>query len=116
MEHYEREVAKCEGFDVGIDHGCVTLRGAFNFSGSGQGFGYFIDTDFLKRFMAVFRVENLRDVNGRYCWVTHSHSNIRAVEPMLPEDGTAFDVLAWAEELKRRAAGAPEVGEEGGKP
>jgi hypothetical protein len=98
----EREVARCNGIDVGSDdHGGLMLVGVFEYAGAGQGLGYRIDTDFLRRFMAVFRVERLRDVNGRACWVTHDNCSVRLIEPLLPAEGTPFDVVAWSEAHKR---------------
>ena len=69
----ERELAKCEDFDIGIeDHGILVMFGNFRYEGSScQGFGYAIDTSFLYRFLDVFEVEKLQQVNGKSCWVTH---------------------------------------------
>ena len=103
MSEFEHEVARCEGFEVGVeDHGMPYMFGTFHYDGGGQGFGYAIDADFIKRFLQVFRVDRLSKVNGRHCWVTHNHSSITRVEPMLPDEGEAFDVLAWSETAKRR--------------
>ncbi len=80
------------------------MHGEFDYGGSGQGFGYRIDIEFVRLFMEVFRVERLRDVNGKYCWVTHTGCQILKVEPMLPRDGQAFDVLRWSKDAQDRAA------------
>lgn len=98
-----RELAKCRGFDFGIeDHGCPVLWGSFEYEGgSEQSFGYMPDTAFLMRFIfAVGAQDKLSDVNGRSCWVTHDASRIYKVEPLHKKDGTPFDIeewLAWKE-------------------
>lgn len=95
----EREVARCEGFDIIDDeHGGLGIGGCFNYGGSRQGFGYRIE--FVRRFMAVFRVNRLQDVNGKACWVTHDHCSITLIEPLLPSEGTSFDLVAWSNALK----------------
>jgi hypothetical protein len=102
---FEREVARCEGFDIiSNDHGGLAMGGAFNYNGGGQGLGYVIDIDFVKRFMEVFGVERLRDVNGKACLVTHSHDDIKLIEPLLPNEGTTFDIHAWSKNLKEKAS------------
>jgi len=103
MEDFKREAGRCDGFDIVDDeHGGLGMGGAFNFGGSGQGLGYRIDIEFVRRFMAVFRVSRLRDVNGKACWVTHSHSDISKIEPLLPDEGTPFNIHAWSAELKSK--------------
>lgn len=99
-----REVARCSGFDVGSDdHGGIAMLGAFNYDGGGQGFGYRIDIEFVQKFLSVFRADRLRQVEGRYCMVTHTHCDILKVEPLLPSDGEAFDVHQWSAEAQARS-------------
>lgn len=103
MSGETREVARCRGFDIGSDdHGGLAMLGSFDYGGSGQGLGYRIDIDFVQRFMAVFGVERLRDVNDKACWVTHSQWNITKIEPLLPTDGVAFDIEAWSQALRAK--------------
>jgi len=94
-----RDLAKCRGFDVGIEgDGALALFGTFEYEGGGcQAIGsWFIDAAFLMRFLAVFGCENkLGDVNGRSCWVTHTDYRVVKVEPLHKADGRAFDVEAW---------------------
>ena len=100
-ETFTREIARCSEFDVSVeDHGALTMYGSFEYDGGGQGLGYVIDAQFIKNFLGVFRVSRLRQVTGRYCWVTHSHSSIIKLEPVLPNDGTEFDIAAWVAVLK----------------
>lgn len=101
-EHFERELARCRGMDIQYD-GWLMMGGVFEYEGSGQGFGYSIDCEFIKLFMEVFGVEHLQDVNGKECWVTHNHSKIILVEPVFKKDGKAFDVKRWAEDAQKRA-------------
>jgi hypothetical protein len=94
----ERELAKCLGFDIGVeDHGMPYMFGQFDYEDSGrsQGFGYCIDTSFLMRFLAVFGVEKLQQVNGKSCWVTHDISSILKVEPLHKREGRPFDLKEW---------------------
>jgi len=99
-DDYERELARCQNFDIGVGYGRLIMWGTFMYEGAGQSFGYCIEEEFIKRFMNVFSVEKLQDVNGKECWVTHNHVDIRLVEPLFREDGEPFDVAAWAKEMK----------------
>lgn len=100
-----RDLARCKGFDFAIeDHGLPVLYGHFEYEGSGgQGFGYMVDAAFLMRFMGVFGVERLQQVNGRSCWVTHTSDRITLIEPLHASDGQPFDIGAWEAWVKRRA-------------
>jgi hypothetical protein len=101
----EREVARLRGVDIiSDDHGGLAMGGHFDYGGSGQGLGYRIDIDFVQRLMAVFGVERLRDAEGKACWVTHTHSNITKIEPLLPTDGVAFDIEEWSRALQAKRA------------
>jgi len=94
---WKREMARLEGFDIrDDDHGGLCMGGSFKFDAGGQGFGYRIDIEFVQKLMAVFGVDRLQDVNGKHAWVTHLYSDIRLVEPVLPEEGESFDIHAWA--------------------
>lgn len=103
---YERELARCSHMDIGYENmAWLSLRGVFEYEdGGGQGLGYVIDGLFIKRFMSVFGVESLQNVNGKECWVTHSHSDIKLIEPLFKKDGTAFDIHAWRDELKAKSS------------
>jgi hypothetical protein len=98
-----KKAARIRGVDIISDeHGGLAMGGSFDYGGSGQGLGYRIDIDFVQRFMAVFRVDRLRDADGKACWVTHDHCTIYKIEPLLPADGTAFDVEAWSLALRKK--------------
>lgn len=109
----ERILAKCVDFDFGIeDHGFPYLHGHFDFEDFGsQGLGYSIDTAFLMRFLGVFGVDRLRQVNGRSCWVTHEGGLIVLIEPLHKKEGNPFDIKAWAEWIRKsgRAISAHEL-------
>lgn len=105
MEEY-RALAKCAEFDVGIGHGCPTLFGHFEYDEGGcQGFGYMVDVAFLMRFMAVFSVGQLQDVNGKSCWVVFdaqhhfragsSSEHIIRIDPLHHKDGQPFSIPDW---------------------
>ena len=102
----ERELAKCRGFDVGIeDHGLLVMLGTFEYEGGGaQGLGCCIEEAFLYRFLSVFGIEQLNQVNGKSCWVTHDNSHIFKIEPLHKRDGAVFDIDEWAEFVKKRKA------------
>ena len=104
----EKLLAKCREFDFGIeDHGIPFLFGTFEYdSGVCQGLGYGFDDAFLMRFLAVFGVQKLRQVNGKSCWVTCDDSKIYKIEPLHKKDGTAFDIDAWAKWVKERGSPA----------
>lgn len=97
-EKGERELAKCEGFDLSIEErGVPVLSGHFAYEGGGcQGFGYVVDAAFLVRLMEAVGATSLTDIRGKSCWVTHTHSNISKIEPLHKKDGTAFDIAAWS--------------------
>ncbi len=105
----ERKLAKCGNFDFGIeDHGMPVLWGDFEYDEGGvQGLGYQVDVAFLMRFMGVFGVREMGDVNGRSCWVVQDDKgDIRRIEPLHRADGEAFDIDEWA---KWKAARDPGV-------
>ena len=105
MDEYIRELARFEGADIGIDRGFVlTLSGSFTYApgGAGQGFGLYIDGEFIKRFMGAFNAERLSAVNGRIYWVTHNLGDIRLIEPVFSKDGKPFDVQAWKDEKQAK--------------
>lgn len=99
----ERSLAKLRGFDIGIeDHGILTMLGTFEYEeGMCQGLGYCIDTAFLYRFLSVFGVGKLQQVNGKSAWVTHTHDGIIKIEPLHKNDGEAFDIPEWQEWVKK---------------
>ena len=91
-----RELARYKGVDLWLeDSGWLLLAGDFKFEGGGLGFGYQMDTEFLKGFMGVWGVEFLSEVDDKPCWVTHDDERITLVEPLFPDEGTPFDVEAW---------------------
>jgi hypothetical protein len=104
----EKVLAKCRDFDFGIeDHGCPYLFGTFEYEGGAcQGFGYIVDTAFLMRFISVFGVQSLREVNGKSCWVTSDWDGIYKVEPLHKKDGQAFNVEDWRKWHKERGCKA----------
>ncbi len=100
----KREVAVWKDGDVEVeDHGCLMLSGYFDFGGVSQGFGYVIDDTFLKNFIGVFNGGRLRNCNNKTVWVTHCWDRIHKVEPILKEDGKAFDVDKWSQDLQKLA-------------
>ena len=107
MEQGERELAKCVGFDFGIeDHGLPYLHGHFDYDGSSsQGFGMMVDAAFLMRFMAVFGVDKLQAVNGEACWVTHTDGKILMIEPLFRSSKRPpFVIAEWSAWVQRRAS------------
>jgi hypothetical protein len=102
LQRVEREVARLSGFDFGFEGSWPLLVGSFNYDGGGQGLGCSVSIGFLKRFLAVFRVDSLREVNGRACWVTHTDSSILLLEPLLPDEGEPFNIEAWWERKARK--------------
>ena len=113
-----RSLARCKDFDVGIeDHGILVLFGHFEYDDGGcQGLGYCIDSSFLYRFLNVFDVEQLRGVNGKSCWVTHTDSGIEKIEPLHKKDGTPFAIPEWQEFVKRLKLPSPYEMRTGKKP
>ena len=98
----ERELAKAVDFDVqDDDHGGLMLGGHFEYEGgSHQGLGYMIDMEFVRRFMEVFSVHQLQDVNGKSCWVTHDYKGISKIAPLHKGDGQPFDIDDWSPRKK----------------
>ena len=93
---YDRELARLKNFDFALsDHGFPVLKGTFDYGGSGQGFGYVVDTDFITAFLRAVGVNELQQVNGKTVWVTHSNFQIFKIEPLMKGDGETFDVTEW---------------------
>ncbi len=106
MDEARRELARCKDLDFGIEgHGCPFVFGGFEGEGWGQDFGYMVDTDFLMGLIRVFAgAERLSDLDGRACWVTHTHTAILLVEPLMKGEGTPFDIEAWRKDKKGGSA------------
>lgn len=118
MEKAERSLAKCRGFDIGIeDHGILVMYGTFEYDDGGcQGLGYGIETSFLYRFLSVFSVEMLRQVNGKSCWVTHTNDRITKIEPLHKKDGVPFDIVKWQKFVQQMNLPSPYEMRTGEKP
>lgn len=101
----ERELAKVVDVDIQDDeHGGLILGGHFKYEGgSQQGLGYNIDVEFIKRFMDVFGVSRLRNVNGKSCWVTHDYNGITKIEPLHKGEGQPFVIDDWSPRKKMLA-------------
>ena len=100
MSDEKRELARCRGFDFGVeDHGFAFLFGHFEMECGVQGLGRIMTIEFLKRFLAVFNVARLQQVNGKPCWVTTRKGLIAKIEPLFPREGAAFDIDEYNGEL-----------------
>lgn len=101
----ERWLARFRNPDIWVeDHGCLMVAGHFEGERGAQGLGYALNegaAEFLKRLLAVFRVEKLSQCANKPCWVTGSNSRIDRLEPLLPEEGVPFDIQVWAKETSR---------------
>ena len=102
----ERWLGRAEGFDFEIeDHGLPVLSGSFDGGSFSQGLGYQVDIEFIKRFLRVFGVYKLQEVNGESCWITNRRGNnepIILLEPLYEKDGEAFDIEEWGRELRKK--------------
>lgn len=114
----ERSLAKLKGFDVGTeDHGILVMYGTFEYDEWGcQGLGYCIDAAFIYRFLDVFGVSKLSEVNGKSCWVTHDDNHIIKLEPLHKKDGKTFDIVEWQEFSKKHPSPSPYEMRTGKKP
>lgn len=101
----ERTLARCRNFDIGFeDHGCLVFLGHFEYEESGcQGFGYVINTEFVRRFLNAVGVDAVKKLEGKSCWVTHTFDGISKIEPLHKKDGKAFDIRKWQEECKKKS-------------
>jgi hypothetical protein len=99
-----REVGRISHSDIrDNEHGSLFYGGSFTYESGGQGFGVIIDIEFVESIMRVFgRPKKLSDLNGQACWVTHCHSAIHLLEPLLPGEGKVFDIDRWADEASQR--------------
>jgi hypothetical protein len=122
-----RRVAVYRGIDiVSNDHGGVMMGGVFEYEdGSVQGVSQFlIDNKFLIRFLDVFGVEKLSQVNGKACWVTLAivHGDglggqgeeIVRLDPLIRDHGQPFDLRGWVKE-NRDARGLEDLEEPEGE-
>ena len=95
----ERELARVEECEVGLeDHGILTLFISWEYDDgcSHQGLGcYAIDAAFLYRILDCFGVDRLRDIKGKSCWITHTHSETSKIEPLHKKDGKPFVLKEW---------------------
>lgn len=65
-----------------------------------QGFPtYNINIEFVEKLLNAFAVKKLSHVSG-YIWVEHSHTKIYRLIPLYTENGSEFDIQAWADELQ----------------
>lgn len=104
MTDKERLLAKCVGFDFGVeDHGLPVLFGTFEYEDSvHQGLGYIVDVGFMKSFLAIFGVDKLSKVNGKSCWVTCDNSKIYKIEPLHKKDGVPFDIETYIKDQNKK--------------
>ena len=102
----ERTLAKCVKFDFCIeDHGLPFMTGHFDYEdGGSQGFGYMVDAAFLMRLVEAVGVDSLRALDGKSCWVTHTHDSIVSVEPLHKKQGTPFVIADWVKWNKERTS------------
>jgi hypothetical protein len=100
----KRELAQAIDFDIqDNEHGGLMLGGHFQYEGGGcQGLGYILDIEFIQRFMGVFNVHRLGDIQGASCWVTHDESGITKIEPLHKEYGIAFNIAGWPSKKKAK--------------
>lgn len=65
-----------------------------------QGLGYIVTMDFVMKFMEVFDVLRLGDIDKQKCWVTNRNGSIVKIEPYKQKNGTTFDITKWQKEQK----------------
>lgn len=98
----DRELARVKDVDLWIeDHGMLIMSATFDYGSSQQGLGFAIDEIFIYKFMQVFGVEFLKQVNGKPCWVTHDWHRIYKIEPLMEGEGKPFEFEQWANWLKK---------------
>ena len=62
--------------------------------------GYYIDADFIKKFLDVFNAKELKDCKGTL-WVEHTNSAVARLIPLgINKKCEEFDVRQWSENLK----------------
>jgi hypothetical protein len=98
--------ARIERADVGFeDHGIFTLDAGFDYGSTAQGLGYFVDQDFIERFIRACGAQWLRECIGRIVYVTHDWGKVYRIDPM-PFDSKRrpkpFDIEAWAADLEAK--------------
>lgn len=118
MSSDERQLGKVEKVDLfREDHGLLTVYVHLRFAGSGQGFGGFVlDTfdkardrrvgtamglDFVLRLLALFDVDRLDAIAGRYVYALREggwNSPIIGLELPEPDGGGRFMVADWQRE------------------
>jgi len=118
MASDDRQLGKVSKVDLfREDHGLLTVYVHLTFAGSGQGFGgYILDTfdkardrrvgtamglDFVLRLLALFDVDRLDDIRGRYVYALRSdgwNGPIIGLELPEPDGGAKFMVEDWRRE------------------
>ena len=101
----EKQLAKLGRFDVALDDrsgAFMVLTGHFKMEGSGIGLGYLLDADFIIRFLKAVGVDNVRDLEGKSCWITLKDWSgpVVRIDPLHKDDGVPFDIEAWSAALK----------------
>ena len=94
----ERELAIVERCDFGyVYNGFPGAIISFRYDGGGQGIGsyFMLDTIFMYRFLKAVGSETLSGAVGKFCWVTHTHSEITKIEPPMRNMGKPFDIAEW---------------------
>ena len=98
----EIDLAKLIDFDIWLeDHGSIMFSGHFDYDGTCQGLANILTIDFIRKFMEVFNVECLREVNGKKCFVEHTHSKIYRLIPLRKDEGTEFDIAEYITRLEK---------------
>ena len=98
------ELARVENVDCGFEeHGVFTMFGGVNYGGGSQGFGWSINTDFIKLFIRVLGATRLSECNGSMVFVEHSHSQIFRFIPinLSGEKQDEFDIQEWVDHIKK---------------
>ena len=95
----ERDMARIMSADFVLDQGFapgVNVRFDYDEGGTQHLAGWFVDTVFLVKLLQVFGAESMDGLVGKYAYVTHTHSSIEKIEPVMSREGTAFDIRKWS--------------------
>jgi hypothetical protein len=102
MNTPERSLAKCKDFDFGIHDRGYGLSGNFEYEDGGcQGIGYLTDVSSILGLLQAVGVDSIQELEGKSCWVTHTHCKIIKIEPLHKKNGKPFVIKKWQEWIER---------------
>lgn len=94
----KREIGKVEQVSIRRLDTTPGLCITFDYDGSGQVLACYLNPRIIAGVMNIFDVQELSDIVGKYCWVTHTEGGIQRLEPLHPRTAEPLDIGATGED------------------